>query len=128
MDAVSRTPHFPQPATGLGLQGVPGVSLRVSVLSSRLCKPWFSKAWFEIPDQAEVKFEVKSDGVRVRFRVRFQAGKLPIFGGFPGENPTKKANGLKGSSKGNFFVQVRFGEVSSTVEEVVRVRFCCLLS
>ena len=31
-------------------------------------------------------------------------------------------------SKGNFFVRVRFGGVPSTVEEVVRVRFCCLLS
>ena len=28
------------------------------------------------------------------------------------------------SSKGNFFVRVRFGGVPSTVEEVVRVRFC----
>ena len=32
------------------------------------------------------------------------------------------------SSKGNFIVRVRFGGVPSTVEEVVRVRFCCLLS
>ena len=32
------------------------------------------------------------------------------------------------SSKGNFFVRVWFGGVPSTVEEVVRVRFCCLLS
>ena len=32
------------------------------------------------------------------------------------------------SSKGNLFVRVRFGGVPSTVEEVVRVRFCCLLS
>ena len=31
------------------------------------------------------------------------------------------------SSKGNFFVRVRFQGVPSTVEEVVRVRFCCLL-
>ena len=29
------------------------------------------------------------------------------------------------SSKGNFFVRVRFGRVPSTVEEVLRVRFCC---
>ena len=36
-----------------------------------------------------------SDGVRVRFLVRFQAVKVPIFGGFPVENPTKKANRLK---------------------------------
>ena len=32
------------------------------------------------------------------------------------------------SKAGNFFVQVRFGGVSSTVEEVVRVRFRCLPS
>ena len=32
------------------------------------------------------------------------------------------------SSKENFFVRVRFGGVPSTVEEVVRVRLCCLLS
>ena len=31
---------------------------------------------------------LSSDGVRVRFRVRFQAVKVPIFGGFPVENPT----------------------------------------
>ena len=30
----------------------------------------------------------QSDGVRVRSRVRFQAVKVPIFGGFPVENPT----------------------------------------
>ena len=36
-----------------------------------------------------------SEGVRVRFRVRFQAVKVPIFGGFPVQNPTKKANRLK---------------------------------
>ena len=30
-------------------------------------------------------------GVRVRFRVRFPAVKVPIFGGFPVENPTNKA-------------------------------------
>ena len=69
-----------------------------------------------------------SDGVRVRFRVQFQAVKVPIFGGFPLESPTEKAKPPQSSSKGNFFVRVRFGEVSSTVEEVVRVRFCCLLS
>ena len=32
------------------------------------------------------------------------------------------------SSEGTFFVRIRFGGVPSTVEEVVRVRFCCLLS
>ena len=32
------------------------------------------------------------------------------------------------SSKGIFFVRVRFGGVPSTVEEVVWVRFCCLPS
>ena len=41
-----------------------------------------------------------SDGVRVRFRVRFQAVKVPIFGGFPVENRTKKANRLKALLRG----------------------------
>ena len=41
-----------------------------------------------------------SDGVRVRFRVRFQAVKIPIFGGLKVENPTKKANRLKALLKG----------------------------
>ena len=31
----------------------------------------------------------KSGGVRVRFRVRFQAAKVSIFGGFPVDSPTK---------------------------------------
>ena len=41
-----------------------------------------------------------SDSVRVRFRVRFQVVKVPIFGGFPVENPTKKANRLKALLRG----------------------------
>ena len=41
-----------------------------------------------------------SDGVQVRFRVRFQAVKVPIFGGFPVENPTKKANRLNALLRG----------------------------
>ena len=41
-----------------------------------------------------------SGGVRVRFPVRFQAVKVPIFGGFPVENPTKKANRLKALLRG----------------------------
>ena len=36
-----------------------------------------------------------SGGVRVRFRVRFQAVKVPILGGFPVENPTKRATASK---------------------------------
>ena len=50
-----------------------------------------------------LKMTYHSDGVRVRFPVRFQAVKVPIFGavkvpifgGFPVENPTRKANRLK---------------------------------
>ena len=52
--------------------------------------------------------------------------KVPIFVGFPVESPTYKATASKRSSKGNFFVRVRFEGVPSTVEEVVRVRFCSL--
>ena len=37
----------------------------------------------------------KSGGVRVQFRVRFQAVKVPTFGGFPVENTTKKATASK---------------------------------
>ena len=73
------------------------------------------------------KAEKMSDGVRVRFRVRFQAVKVPIFGGFPVENPTNKANRLKALLRG-----ISLSEYSSegfrVVEEVVRVWFCCLLS
>ena len=36
-----------------------------------------------------------SGGVRVRFRVWFQAVKVPIFDGFPVENPTNKATAPK---------------------------------
>ena len=35
--------------------------------------------------------DVFSGGVRVRFRVRFQAVNVPMFGGFPVENPTINA-------------------------------------
>ena len=42
----------------------------------------------------------KKIGVRVRFRVRLQAVKVPIFGGFPVENPTNKANRLEALLKG----------------------------
>ena len=67
-----------------------------------------------------------SETVRVRFRVWFQAVKILIFGGFPVESPTNKAT-TSSSSKGKAVVRVRFGGVPSTVEEVVRVQFCCLL-
>ena len=36
-----------------------------------------------------------SGGVRARFRVWFQVVKVPIFGGFPVENPTNKATASK---------------------------------
>ena len=39
-------------------------------------------------------------GGHVRFRVRFQAVKVPSFGGFPVESPTKKANRLKALLRG----------------------------
>ena len=38
---------------------------------------------------------IHSGGVRVRLRVRFQAVKVPIFGGFPVESPTNKATASK---------------------------------
>ena len=41
-----------------------------------------------------------SGGARVRFLVRFQAVKALIFGGFPVENPTKKASLLKALLRG----------------------------
>ena len=56
-----------------------------------------------------------SDGVRVRFRVRFQAVKVPIFGGFPVESPTKKVNRLKAFLRG-----ISLSEYGS---EGLRVRF-----
>ena len=74
-----------------------------------------------------------SDGVRVRFRVRFQAVKVPIFGGYPVENPTKKANRLKALLRGislseygleRFRVRLRrlseYGSVAYLVERPTR--------
>ena len=72
--------------------------------------------------------EPTSGSVRVQFRVRFQTVKVPMFGGFALVSPIEKATASKLSSKGPLLVRVRFGEVPSTVEEVIRVRFCCLLS
>ena len=45
-------------------------------------------------------FQHLSGGVRVRFRVRFQAVKVLIFGEFQVENPTNKATGLKALQMG----------------------------
>ena len=53
-------------------------------------------------------------------------GESLHFRWIPSWEPTKQPP--QSSSKGNLFVRVRFGGVPSTVEEVVRVRFCCLLS
>ena len=74
-----------------------------------------------------------SDGVRVRFRVRFQAVKVPIFGGFPVESPTKKVNRLKALLRGislseygseRFRVRLRrlseYGSVAYLVERPTR--------
>ena len=74
-----------------------------------------------------------SGGVRVRFWVRFQAVKVPNFGGFPVENPTKKANRLKALLKGislseygleRFRVRLRrlseYGSVAYLVERPTR--------
>ena len=63
----------------------------------------------------------------VPFLLPIQAVKVPICGGFPVENTTNKQP-PQGSSKGDFSVRVRFRGVLSTVEEVLRVRFCRSLS
>ena len=60
---------------------------------------------------AKMGLVLLSGSVRVRFLVRFPAVKVPIFGGFPVENPTNKKQPPQSSSKGNFFVRVRFGGV-----------------
>ena len=64
----------------------------------------------------------------------------PIFPGFLLQASSYSVNGHfnrnqsltkqppQSSSKGSVFVRIRFGGVPSAVEEVVRVRFCCLLS
>ena len=77
--------------------------------------------------------DMGSDGVRVRSRVRFQAVKVPIFGGLPVESPTKKANRLKALLRGislseygsdGFRVRLRrlseYGSVSYLVERPKR--------
>ena len=62
-------------------------------------------------------------------RVQLQAVKVPIFGRFPLHLGTQLTRQPPPSScKGNLFVRVRFGGVLNTVEEVVQVRICCLLS
>ena len=74
-----------------------------------------------------------SDGVRVRFLVRFQAVKVQIFVGFPVENLTKKANRLKALLRGislseygseGFRVRLRglseYGSVAYIVERPTR--------
>ena len=74
-----------------------------------------------------------SGGVRVRFRVRFQAAKVPICGGFPVENPTKKATASKALLRGislseygaeGFRVRLRrlseYGSVAHFVERPTR--------
>ena len=66
-------------------------------------------------------------------RVRFHAVKVPIFGGFPVENPTKKANRLKALLRGislseygseRFQVRLRrlseYGSVACLVERPTR--------
>ena len=70
---------------------------------------------------------------RVRFRVRFQAVKVPIFGGFPVENPTNKATASKALLRGislseygseGFRVRLRrsseYGSVAYLVEKPTR--------
>ena len=69
-----------------------------SVVVGRPCQRpegWIPAVGWEILVQLH-----KSGGVRVRFLVRFQAVKALIFGGFPVENPTKKANRLKALLRG----------------------------
>ena len=76
----------------------------------------------------QVCFDFRSGGVRARFRVRFQALKVQIFGGLPVENPTNKATGLK--------ALLRATSLSEYGSEGFRVRlrrlseygFRCLLS
>ena len=68
-----------------------------------------------------------SGSFRAQCRVRIHAVNVPIFGGFPLGNPTKDATASK-LFQGESLVQVRFRGVPSTVEKVVRVGFCCLLS
>ena len=55
-----------------------------------------------------------SGGVRVWFCVRFQAVKASVLGGFPVENPTNKATGLKALLTG-----ISLSKYGSEVEEVV---------
>ena len=42
----------------------------------------------------------KQEGVRVRFRVRFQVVKVPIFGGLPVDIPTNKVTRLEALLRG----------------------------
>ena len=68
-----------------------------------------------------------SGGVRVRFRIRFQAVKVPIFDGFPLWNPTNNAIASK-LFWGKFPCPSTVRRCSEYGwEGCVRVRFCCFL-
>ena len=70
----------------------PSASVRVESVGRRIFA-LAKNSWKNVRANAvpTIGQKLRSDGVRVRFRVRFQAVKVPIFGGFPVENPTKKA-------------------------------------
>ena len=85
------------------------------------------------PENTNLAARLRSGGVRVRFRVRFPAVKVPIFGGFPVENPTKKGTGLEALLRGDslseyasegFRVRLRrlseYGSVACLVERPTR--------
>ena len=56
------------------------------------------------------------------------SGEKPNFRWIPGLRAQLTKQVPQRSSKESFFVRVRFPGVPGTVEEGVRVRFCCLLS
>ena len=94
----------------------PGFQLTRQVLcgdASRLFLDHFSKhlssilGWTELwnpgpqkPKSSQRKPLWRCPSYSVRFRVRFQAVKVQIVGGFPVESPTKKANRLKALLRG----------------------------
>ena len=79
-----------------------------------LCGIWGA---LEAPLKGPFSMKTPSYPELPNVRVRFQGVKVHLFGGLPAGNRTEKR-----------FVCARFRVILSTVEGVVRVQFCCLLS
>ena len=78
------------------IDAVAAISMGWIALPRRFCPCLSSWNKVHYPPLSSIRRKSPSSGgVRVRSRVRFQAVKVSIFGGFQVESPTNKATGLK---------------------------------